>query len=353
MPSELPPAADPPAGLDPSRLDIETRQLPLEELLGRLRGGELDIGPPTTDGDAWSDSARSRLVESLLIRIPLPAFYVDAADEDRWVMIDGRGRMSALGAFMLDKAFVLAGLEYLTELEGQGYDDLARALKRRLGETQVTVELVKPGTPTAIRCNIFHRINPRLSPQQVREAVIRGPGAEMLGALADGAAYRAATGIGEASATDRESVLRFLALFPLAHPPPLERPFQDLLTGTLESLGEESLDGMLRRHLLSQRFEAAMEVAADLFDGRAFRDEEEAAAVSPALLESWSVAVARLGPAESDRLRARREEVIKAFTELLHDQDFTAAVAPGIDDPDSVRRRHAAVRDLLGQFVSA
>ena len=352
MSSDLPPAADPPAGLDPSRLDIESRQVPLEELLARMRGGELDVGLPS-DRDAWSDSIKSRLIESLLIRIPLPALYVDAADEDRWVVIDGRRRMSALGDFMLDKAYVLGGLEYLTELEGQGYDDLARALKRRLGETQVTVELVKPGTPTAIRCNIFHRINPRLTHQEVRDAVIRGAGSELLGTLADGPAYRAATGVEAAKAIDRESILRFLALFPLAHPPPLDRPFQEVLTATLEALGEESLDGMLRRHLLTQRFEAAMAVAADLFEGRAFRTEEGEEAVSPALLETVSVALARLDNAECERLRARRDEVIKAFTELLHDQDFVAAVAPGIDDPASVRHRHAAVRDLLGQFVSA
>ena len=352
MPSELPPAADAPAGLDPSRLDMETRQLPLEELMARLRGGELDIGPSPVDGEAWSDATKSRLVESLLIRIPLPAFYVDAADEDRWVVIDGRRRLSALGGFMLDKAFALRELEYLTELDGQGYDDLARAQKRRLGETLVTVELVKPGTPTAIRCNVFLRINPRLSPQQVRDAVIRGAGSELVGALADGEALRSATGIGESTAADRESVLRFLAVFPLAHPPGV-RSFPDLLTETVEALGEESLDGMLRRHLLAQRFEAAMGIAARLFEGRAFRSGDGAETVSPALLEIWSVALARFDPGEGGRLLAKREEVIKAFTELLHDQDFAAAVAPGIDDPESVRRRHAAVHDLLGQFVSA
>ena len=130
-------------------------------------------------------------------------------------------------------------------------------------------------------------------------------------------------------------------------PPPMS------VTVTLPEEGEESLDGMLRRHLLTQRFDAAMAIAARLYEGRAFRSGEDAETVAPALLETWSVALARLGPAESERLLARREEVIKAFTELLHDQDFAAAVAPGIDDPESVRRRHAAVHDLLGQFVSA
>ncbi len=353
MPSDPSSAADPPAGLDPSRLDMETRQLPLEELLTRLRDGELLTGPVADDAAGWSVADNSRLVESLLIRIPMPALYVDAGDEDRWVVIDGRRRLAALGGFMVDKSYALTGLEYLIELEGDGYDDLDRAQKRRLGETLVTLEIVKPGTPSAIRRNIFRRVGPNRSPQEVREAVGRGPGTALLESLVDGDPFRAATGIVSAGPVDREAALRFLAVFPMAHPPALGRPLDVVLSATLDKLNDRSLDGMLRRHLLAQRFDAAMVLLAALFGGRAPGSGDRAMPVDPALFETWTVMLARLGAGEGDRLLARREEVIKAFTELLHDQDFAAAVAPGIDDPDSVRKRFAAVHDLVEQFVSA
>ncbi len=352
MPSEAPNTADPPAGLDPSRLDMETRQLPLDDVLARLRDDELVIGT-TDESDAWSATARSRLIESLLIRIPMPPVYVDAADEERWVVIDGRQRLSALRGFMLDKAFVLDGLEYLTEFEGDGYDDLARAQKRRLGETVVTLELVKPGTPNAIRRNLFHRLNPRRSPQEVREAVAGPAGAGVLDTLASGDGYRTATGISAPGTKDREAVLRFLATFPTAHPPAHDRPLDDVLAATLDMLGEDSLEGKLRRHLHGQRFAAAMGLMAPLFEGRGCRREEGEGPVDLALFETWSVMLARLDAGEGERLLARRKEVIKAFTELLHDQDFAAASAPGIDDPASVAARFAAVHDLVEQFVSA
>ena len=355
MPSDPPPQADPPAGLDPSRLDIETRQPSLESLLHRVRDGGLVFGAAAEAAEPWSISAKSRLIESVLIRVPLPSFYVDAADEDRWVLIDGRRRLSALRDFVLERSFALTGLEYLTELDGQGYDDLARALKRRLGETQVTLETIKPGTPPEIRVNLFHRINPGRPAQAVREAVAGGAAVALIDRLADGDGCRAATGAGEADAAVRQAVLRFLTVFPIAHPPDVEALSDAALDRAMHALNDPSLDGMIRRHLLAERFEAAMATAAALFDGAAFRapGDDGPGPVDPALLESWSVALARLDTKESDRLLARREEVIKAFTELLHDRDVAAAMAPGVDDPAAIRTRFSAVHDLVGQFVSA
>jgi len=357
MPSDPSSVADPPAGLDPSRLDIETRQLTLEDLVSRARDGEMDFVTAAGPAAPWSVVENSLLIESILIRVPLPAFYIDAGDEDRWTVIDGNRRLTAICAFVLDKAFALNGLEYLTELEGQGHDDLARALKRRLGETQSTVELIKPGTPTAIRYNMFRRINPRRTAQEVREAVFRGPVTTLIDAVADGPSCRAAIGTEKAWPALREAVLRFLAFFAIAHPPSFEPPLEAFLNRAMEGLNDDSLDGMLLRHLLGQRLDAAMNAAAALFDGAAFRAPESAGAgagdFNPALFEIWSVVLARLDAGETDRLLARREEVIKAFTELLHDQGFAAATAPGTDDPASVLARFSAIHDLVGQFVNA
>ena len=325
--------------------------------MNRVRDGELDIGAAGGPAGPWTDMENSRLIESILIRVPLPAFYIDAGDEDRWMVIDGHRRLAAVCAFVLDKSFALSGLEYLTELEGQGHDDLARALKRRLGETQATVELIKPGTPAAIRYNMFRRINPRRTAQEVREAVIRGPVTTLIDAMADGPSCRAAIGTEEPRPALREAVLRFLAFFAIAHPPSFEPPLEAFLNRAMEGLNEDSLDGMLLRHLRGQRLDRAMNAAAALFDGAAFRAPENAGAgadgFNPALFETWSVVLGRLDAAETDRLLARREEVIKAFTELLHDQGFAAATAPGTDDPASVLARFSAIHDLVGQFVNA
>ncbi len=153
-------------------------------------------------------------------------------------------RLTAVCTFVLDKSFALSGLEYLTELEGQGHDDLARALKRRLGETQATVELIKPGTPTAIRYNMFRGSIRVGTAQEVREAVIRGPVTTLIDSLADGPSCRAAVGTEAVWPALREAVLRFLAFFAIAHPPSFEPPLEAFLNRAMEALNER----LARRH---------------------------------------------------------------------------------------------------------
>jgi hypothetical protein len=58
----------------------------------------------------------SRLIESILIRFPLPAFYFDATNDDKWLVVDGLQRLSSIRKFVVEKNtsenLRLRGLEY-------------------------------------------------------------------------------------------------------------------------------------------------------------------------------------------------------------------------------------------------
>ncbi|NNG03253.1 MAG: DUF262 domain-containing protein [Inquilinus sp.] len=343
------------ARLDPAALDIESRPATVEELLQRLRDGELALG---TARPPWRQANKSRLIESLLVRIPLPSLYIDAVDQTHWVVIDGTRRLTALQGFAVDRDFALSGLDYLPELEGTGFDDLPRALKRRLMETALAVELVKPGAPQAVRANLYRRLNTVGGPmpeQEIRDRLYRNAAGFLTG-LTGTESWRGAVGDGidGGGPDDREAALRFLALFPLAHPPPIEGDLDTVLDQAAAALDAGGLEAMIRRDLLARRLTAALETAAGLFGDGAFgRGGSEAAAPGIALIDCWSVPLARLDATEAGRLLAKREEVIKAFTELLQDQDFAASVGAGEKDPAAILRRFTEIHDLVGKFASA
>ena len=99
---------------DPKKVDVSVATPQLGKLITRLKFGEIDLMPDfQRSGNLWTKQAQSRLIESILIRLPIPAFYFDATDEDNWQVVDGLQRLSAIKNFVVDQNLKLQGLEFL------------------------------------------------------------------------------------------------------------------------------------------------------------------------------------------------------------------------------------------------
>ncbi len=95
---------------DPSLIRVDTKPMTIDLLRLRIAYNELDLAPGfQRKGGIWKDEAQSRLIESMLIRIPLPAFYMDATNDEKWLVVDGLQRLTTLKRFMIDKTLRLHG----------------------------------------------------------------------------------------------------------------------------------------------------------------------------------------------------------------------------------------------------
>ncbi len=123
---------------DPNLVRMETTQPTIDLVLQRIALNEIDLNPGfQRKGGIWNDTTQSRLIESILVRIPLPAFYFDATDDDKWLVVDGLQRLITLKRFVIDRSLRLKDMEFLTNLDGKRYDDLTRNIQRRINETQL------------------------------------------------------------------------------------------------------------------------------------------------------------------------------------------------------------------------
>lgn len=360
------------APYDPSKIEIQTLNPTINLLISRLSHGMIDLAPDfQRKAGIWSDEQQSRLIESLLLRIPLPSFYAAENEDSTWVedsswaIVDGIQRLTAIARFIAPEALAdvagikagplkLRGLEYLREdFEGKGYADLSGRMQIRLNETQVVVHLIRPGTPEEVKFNIFARINTGglpLTRQEIRHALIPGPARELLSSLADSPEFASATGYRVSSERmgDREMVLRYLA-FRLTDPDLFRgQDFDTFLAQTMRQVNRLTDE---ERTAHTDDFLRAMITAEDIFRDHTFRKQfpgqTRRSPVNKAIFESVSVNLASLTNHERSTLVASREQVVEGFQQLMTDGDFERSVSVGTGDRAKVVSRFAKVRRLF------
>lgn len=350
---------------DPSKTQISTTQTTLDTLIKRLRHGEIELQPDFQRAVVWRDDRMSRLIESLLIRIPLPAFYFDGSNDERWEVVDGLQRLSTLYRFVVQgsgsqhpgEPLALTGLEYLSDLNGLTFAQLPRPMQRRIEEASVVVHVIRPGTPLEVKYNIFRRINTggmALTAQEIRHALNKGPVLDFLRELAAEPWFLRATArsISPLRMLDREMALRFCAFSLNTFEQYKEGNLDRFLTSAMAQLNKLP---QAERDQLQARFRMSMECAAKIFERDAFRKRTSATAkrqpVNLALFEPWSVLLGELEHLQGFRLIQRRERVIQLHIEAMNDPDFFAAISQGTGDVAKVKRRFETIQSIIRRVL--
>jgi uncharacterized protein DUF262 len=345
---------------DPERIKVNTAPAIVSLIIKRIDEKEIDLAPEfQRRARVWDIGRKSRLIESLLLRIPLPVFYVAADAKDRWAVVDGLQRLTTIFDFMKG-AFELRGLEYLTQLTDLTFFDLPRAFQRRIEETSLVVHMIQDGTPEEVMINIFKRINTggvSLTGQEIRNALNKGPVRDFLRDLASSGEFKAATAdsVSDDRMDAQECVLRFMA-FHLKHWDSYasENPSLDLfLNQTMRELSEMR---PADREKLAKNFRRTMGYAEAIFDNDAFRKRNDPDArrkmVSKALFEAWSVNLAARSNEELDRLVRRKVRLRSAFIDLMNkDAEFEVAISSSTGTPKRVAKRFSAIKTIIEEVL--
>ena len=344
---------------NPALIRVETRPMTIDLLLSRIEHKELDLQPSfQRKGGIWNDKTQSRLIESILIRIPLPAFYIDATDEDKWLVVDGLQRLTALKHFMIDKTLKLNDLEFLSYLVGKTHPELSRQLQRRIMETQVTVYLIEKGTPSEVKFNIFKRINTGglpLSSQEIRHALNQGKATEVLERLVASSEFQQATdrSIRDDRMTDRECVLRFFAFTITSYKDYRSKEFDDFLNNCMDTMNHMTDDQLTNIEIL---FIKAMVASYKIFDKDAFRKHYKVGAprypINKALFESWSVNLSQISDKDINILIKRKDNLKNKFVQLMQNRSFDVSVSQGTGDIRKVAYRFEYIREIIQEVLS-
>lgn len=159
-----------------------------ETIASQLEKGNIDINPKFQRRDAWSQEEKSRLIESLMLGLPVPTIILAEMKERKnsFIVIDGKQRLLSIKQFCSNKTefskLKLKKLEVLTELEGKTFEDLkedASFEKFLTAFENATIRtiVIKNWPNEQFLYSVFLRLNTGskpLSPQELRQALHPG-----------------------------------------------------------------------------------------------------------------------------------------------------------------------------------
>lgn len=343
---------------NPTDIDIVVEPKSLDALIKRIKHNEIDMNTDfQRHAELWDNRKMSRLIESILIRFPLPAFYFDASDENNWLIVDGLQRLSTIRKFVIDKKLRLNGLEFLTELNGKSFDKLHRQYQRRIEECPVTVYMIKPGTPDDVKYSVFRRINTgglTLNNQEIRNALAKPKDRELLDELANLQCSKSMLGDLSKRMKDQELVLRFWAFYRFDY---LDPKNKKEIASFLDKAMEEIKKGDDKYRIdFKKIYSTAIERCYQLLGVNGFEKDPSSRAgrrsKNSTLFEVWMVELAKLTENEFRKLLQKQSKLQIAARDLLKDIAFLNAITYSTQKNDHVEIRYNKVRCVISEVLN-
>ena len=180
----------------------------IESLYRKWKDGDLDIQPDFQRGFVWDIIKASRLIESILLDIPLPVIYLSQEKDDRECVIDGQQRLTAFFSYIdgklpdprlpFGKDFKLNSLNVFTELIGKYFKDLPKELQKKIRYYKIRTITFRKESEQDLKFEVFERLNTgsvSLNDQELRNCIYRGKYNDLLWELSEDKTFRELLGI--------------------------------------------------------------------------------------------------------------------------------------------------------------
>ncbi|MBB6003027.1 DUF262 domain-containing protein [Arcicella rosea] len=355
---------------DPSQINIKIIPRNIGQLVELLEDEQILIPKYQRLPNLWSETKKSRFIESLMLDLPIPLFYFDEGDDKKWYVVDGLQRMSTLEHFIIGKGDVgnnkeclkLQNLEFLQDYNGKTWQELPKDIKRRINSNQVTINLIGKGTPDEVKYTIFSRINQGdvpLKAQEIRTALFQGYRVDFLESLITeqseaGRYFKIATdgSVKSRRQEDLDFISRFVAFYLIDfndYEPDMDR---------FITMGTKKIPNNINeQNHIRYDFIKAMRLAYHIFNKDSFRKRQNVLdtrkPINKPIFEVLGVSFSKLTEDNIEKLILRKEAFANTFIEFQKtNTKFWNAITTGTATKDSVINRNREFQTLLYNFLN-
>lgn len=322
---------------------IRTENRTVFDVVRRMEKGQYILDPDFQREFVWDIDKQSKLIESAIMRIPLPVFYLAEQEDGKIVVVDGLQRLTTFHRFVEGK-FALRGLKGSSaSFNGAQFHDLAPKFQTRIEDTNLTLYLIDSKVPEQARLDIFDRVNSGvpLSRQQMRNCLYVGDATRWLREQARSDLFLKATGssLNAKTMRDREAINRFCG-FSIMGVEGYARVGGDMDEFLAKALRLMNLYAPGKLGELTGSFQLSMRNNYEVFSQHSFRKHidpgQSRNVVNIALFDVFSVIMAGHDPAWVDE---RKQAIRELFYRLMGNEEFVRAISLGTNSLSNVRSR--------------
>ncbi len=355
-----------PEGLDSDTLDlgafpidslmIRTETRSVFEIVRRIDSGQYIMATDFQREFVWENWRQNKLIESAILRIPIPAFYLAETPTGKIVVVDGLQRLTTFYRFLKGE-FALEGLAFAQNLVGKKFGDLPASMQNRIEDTPLTLYLIDAKIPEDAKYEIFERVNSGvpLTRQQMRNCLFVGEATRWLGRMAKDTDFLLTTmgGLDRKTMRDRECINRFAGFYLYGYES-YDGRMEGFLNETLRRMNSSMKSGDYDN--LSAKFSHTMEANGQIFGRHAFRkslanpgNSSARSVINVALFDVFSSLFAEI---PDEAISAKATAIREASAALIGLPEFEEAISRSTNSTRNVRIRFALAKEMLHKVLT-
>ena len=334
--------------LDDFLIRSETRTV--HDVIRRIEKSYYIMNPDFQRDFIWKEDTQSKLIESVIMRIPLPVFYLAENEDGKMVVVDGLQRLSTFHRFIKDK--LRLKLPRSNGLNRKRFSELPPKIQNRIEDCNLILYVMDSKVPERARLDIFERVNAGvpLTRQQMRNSLYMGEATKFLKREANSEPFNKATGksLNTKTMRDREFANRFCA-FQIIGYEDYRGDMDDFLAEALRKMNKMDADALQE---LSDQFRVGLSNNFFLFKRNAFRKHERGQKYRGVLNASlWDVMSTGLSKVDKLYVESNSRQLRGVFYSLLKDEKFIDSISIATNDRRKVMTRFQMAQDRISEVI--
>lgn len=341
------------------RLVTQKMDLYIPSLKDMLSNKVINLEPKFQRRDRWNTKQQSKLIESIIMAIPVPPIFLAEEDYNSYSVMDGKQRLNAINSFICDE-YPLTGLSFWSELNGKTFNQLNSTIQNAIYRRAISAVVILKESDLDIKFDVFERINTggeHLNPQEIRNCIYRGRFNDLLIELSENRLFQKCLGLPNSEKElqqtriykqmeDVQLVLRFFTL-----------QKYDKISGNLKSSMNKYMENSLKftsdemddhRSLFIDTIKKVHSVYAE----QSFRKWDP-------IYQKWSVLSAPVYDAvmysfskiSNESIEGHESIIFENTKKLFKDEDFLDSVRKGTNSLEANKTRINKFLDMLKSSI--